>query len=165
MRRLICITGDGKGKTSSLIGMYVRSIGAGFKARFYQFLKSNFKTGENVFFTNINEIILLGYKNRNDFNYDQNDKNAAIDGFNKIKVEAKDFDFIFIDEISYVLNWKWINISDVFKLLDENTNTNFIFSGRNMPKEIIDICDTVSEVCEIKHAFKEKIFCQKGIEF
>ena len=40
MRRIIVLTGNGKGKTTSAIGAAVRALGRGFKVYFYQFLKS-----------------------------------------------------------------------------------------------------------------------------
>lgn len=86
MRRIICITGNGKGKTTSAIGAYIRALGSGLKTNFYQFLKSNNNNGENVFFDKIkNKIILLGYEKRKNFEYDENDIKAAQVGLERIK--------------------------------------------------------------------------------
>ena len=46
----ILITGNGKGKTSSALGMAVRSIGYGHKIGIIQFLKVAQNTGEADFF-------------------------------------------------------------------------------------------------------------------
>ena len=164
MRRIICITGNGKGKTTSALGMYVRALGNGYKAKFYQFLKSNEECGENKFFSKNNQIVLLGH-NRTNFNYDDNDINAAKKGFEKIKIDAKKYDFIFIDELSYPINWGWIKLDEALNLFESNPKIHFVFTGRDMPKELIEIADTVSEVKEIKHAFNNSNSAQKGIEF
>lgn len=40
-----------------------------------------------------------------------------------------------------------------------------ILTGRDPFPELLEIADTVSEVKEIKHAFKQGIKAQKGIEW
>jgi len=42
---------------------------------------------------------------------------------------------------------------------------NVILTGRDAPKEIIEIADTVTDMTPIKHAFDNGIKAQKGIEF
>ncbi|MBC8388222.1 MAG: cob(I)yrinic acid a,c-diamide adenosyltransferase, partial [Actinobacteria bacterium] len=42
---------------------------------------------------------------------------------------------------------------------------SIILTGRNAPKELIDIADTVTEMKEIKHAFSSDIKAKKGIEY
>ena len=43
---IIVLTGDGKGKTTSALGMAVRAIGQGLKVVMLQFLKGSWKYGE-----------------------------------------------------------------------------------------------------------------------
>jgi len=167
-RRVISITGDGKGKTTSLIGSYIRALGQDLNVCFYQFLKSNKDSGEYKLLNKLGfYVCLLGYKNRKNFNYDNNDINACIKGIERIKndISVNKYDMIIIDEISYPINFNWIKSDGVIELIKTNDKTNFILSGRNMPKEIIDFSDTVSEIIDIKHAFKNGISSQKGIEF
>lgn len=165
MRRIICITGNGKGKTTSAIGMYIRALGNGYKAKFYQFLKSNENCGENKFFNNNEKIELLGYIRRSNFNYDENDALAAKNGFIKIVDEAKNYDFVFIDELSYPINWGWVILDEAINLIKSNPKVHFVFTGRDMPNELVELADTVSEIKEIKHAYNKSNHAQKGIEF
>ena len=37
--KIIVFTGDGKGKTTSAVGLTIRALGAGFKVAFLQFFK------------------------------------------------------------------------------------------------------------------------------
>ena len=90
MRRIIVLTGNGKGKTTSAIGSAVRALGRGFKVYFYQFLKSkDAEYGEHLFFKSNTKrnLIRLGLGCRKDFKYTTKDKKAATDGLKKIDVE------------------------------------------------------------------------------
>ncbi|MCP4338461.1 MAG: cob(I)yrinic acid a,c-diamide adenosyltransferase [Desulfobulbaceae bacterium] len=43
---MMVFTGDGKGKTTSAIGMAMRAVGHGMKVFFIQFIKGSWKYGE-----------------------------------------------------------------------------------------------------------------------
>ncbi|MEI6092220.1 MAG: cob(I)yrinic acid a,c-diamide adenosyltransferase [bacterium] len=177
MRRIIVITGDGKGKTTSAIGASVRALGRGFKVLFYQFIKSkDAEYGEHIFFDKNKkmDIVRLGRGCRKDFKYTEQDIQAAVKGLKKIDVEintlikknsSKKEILIVLDEVSYPLIWKWFDSSDVIKLVDKYTDVNFILTGRNMPQEIIDVADTVSSIQENKHAYEKGVKAQVGVEF
>ncbi len=38
-------------------------------------------------------------------------------------------------------------------------------TGRNAPQELVDLADTVTEMREVKHPFREGILALKGIDF
>jgi cob(I)alamin adenosyltransferase len=172
MRRIIVLTGNGKGKTSSAIGASVRALGRDFRVLFYQFIKSpDVDYGEHVFFKNGRKLKMLrfGLGCRKDFNYSDQDKKAAVNGLKKISkelcsVKTKNV-LCVMDEISYPVNWSWFSVKEVVKIIKDNKNVNFILTGRDMPKELIEISDTVSEVKEVKHAYQKGQKAQKGIEF
>ncbi|MCL6087983.1 MAG: cob(I)yrinic acid a,c-diamide adenosyltransferase, partial [Actinobacteria bacterium] len=44
-------------------------------------------------------------------------------------------------------------------------NASIILTGSNAPQELIDIADTVTEMKEIKHAFRKGVIAKKGIEY
>ena len=172
MRRIIVITGNGKGKTTSAIGSAVRAVGRNFKVLFYQFIKSkDVNYGEHLFFSKSKklEMVRFGLGCRQDFNYGPKDKKAAVDGFKKIEQDLSKNKGIptlcVLDEISYPINWKWIKVDVVLKLMSKYNKVNFVLTGRDMPKKLISIADTVSEVKEIKHAYQKGVNAQKGIEF
>lgn len=172
MRRIIVLTGNGKGKTTSAIGASVRALGRGFKVYFYQFLKSkDAEYGEHLFFKKSKDICLvrLGLGCRKDFKYTAKDKKAATDGLKKIDAELsknkKAKTLCVLDEVSYPVNWNWFTVEAVKELIKKHSTVNFILTGRNMPKQLINLACTVSSVDEIKHAYQKGCKAEIGIEF
>jgi cob(I)alamin adenosyltransferase len=172
MRRIIVLTGDGKGKTTSAIGSAVRAVGRGFKVYFYQFLKSkDAEYGEHLFFKKSKDLNLvkLGLGCRKDFKYTAKDKKAATDGLKKIDAELsknkKAKTLCVLDEVSYPMNWNWFAVEEVTKLIKKHSKVNFILTGRDMPKKLISLADTASSVEEIKHAYQNGCKAGNGIEF
>ena len=177
MRRIIVITGDGKGKTTSAIGASVRAMGRGLKVLFYQFIKSkDAEYGEHLFFDENKKmnIVRLGLGCKKDFKYDDKDIEAAVKGLKMIDADISSYIknssnkkevMVVLDEISYPVMWNWFEAKDVVRLMDKYADTHFILTGRTMPQELIEVADTVSTVHENKHAYQNGIQAQKGIEF
>ncbi|MBN1114428.1 MAG: cob(I)yrinic acid a,c-diamide adenosyltransferase [Oligoflexia bacterium] len=167
MRRIIVITGRGKGKTTSALGVAIRAYGQGLKAVIYQFLKpADAEYGEHIFFRNTGiPVIPLGYSAKKDFVYEDEDIQAAINGLDFIKKDLLPYDLIVLDEVSYPVKWGWISESRVIDLIREFPHKNFVLTGREMPAAFIEIADTVSSVEEIKHIYQEGGKAQKGFEF
>ena len=60
----------------------------------------------------------------------------------------------------------WLDLEKVTKaILERPANMNLVVTGRGAPEGLIATCDTVSEVKDIKHAFRNGIKAQRGIEF
>ena len=171
MRRIIVITGHGKGKTTSAIGSAIRALGRGYKVFFYQFIKSkDCDYGEHLFFKNSKKlkIVRFGLGCRKDMKYDKKDIESAISGLKKIDEELfkkTGKTLVVLDEVSYPVIWNWFPATDVIKLMDKYADFDFILTGRDMPQDIIEVADTVSNVQEIKHAYQKGLQAQKGIEF
>lgn len=168
-RRVIVLTGNGKGKTTSAIGCAVRAAGRGMKVGFYQFLKSErSQYGEQLFFKSGKKfkITPLGLGCRSDFNYTAKDIKTAQKGLQKIREEIlkNKYGMVVLDEISYPVNWGWISIADIVDIVSSNPRTNFVLTGRDMPQAFIEIADTVSSVEEIKHIYRTGVEAQQGIE-
>ncbi len=166
---IIIYTGNGKGKTSAALGAVVRTIGSGGKVAYLQFMKGNVESGERKFFASIAavDVYTFGvgwYKNQ-----DEKEKQIlkAKDGLQKalMLLKSKEYDLIVLDEINYVLDYELLQPEDLIALIEHREKTNLILTGRNAKKEIVEIADTVSEIKEIKHAFRAGIPALKGIDF
>ncbi|MFH0868273.1 MAG: cob(I)yrinic acid a,c-diamide adenosyltransferase [Candidatus Woesearchaeota archaeon] len=179
------LTGDGKGKTTSSIGLAVRALGGNLKVYMIQFLKS-VPTGE---FHTIKrhlpgmDIIQFGVdavKERQQklnvfrdkgskfvFNPDDEEKEAAMLGFQHAKkiISSEIYDVVILDEINVVLNKGFIPIKDVIDLIENHGNVELVFTGRDAPEELIERADYVSYIKNIKHPWQKGIKARKGIEY
>jgi cob(I)alamin adenosyltransferase len=73
---------------------------------------------------------------------------------------------IVLDEIGYAMTYGLLKVEKVADLLKRKpAKLHVILTGRDMPKEIIEMADTVTEMKELKHAFRKGVKAIKGIEF
>ncbi len=168
---IIVITGDGKGKTTSALGTALRSAGHGMKSFMIQFIKDQ-ESGEHLsqrLLSPYLEIIRCG---KGFVRKEKGDLQIHIDAARKglslarEKMESGDYDLIILDEIFPALSLGLIPLGEVLSLLKgKPKEIHLILTGRGAPPEIIELADTVSEVKEIKHAFRKGFKAQKGIEF
>ncbi len=164
-------TGDGKGKSSSALGMAFRSAGWGMKVCVIQFIKGQWQTGEQkaaARFDNI-EWYALG----DGFTWDTKNPEQDIATsreiweFSKQKILSQVFDVVVLDEINYCCGYNWITGEEIagFILNHKPRWLHLILTGRNAPAEVIEIADTVTEMTKIKHAYEQGILAEQGIEF
>jgi len=187
---IILNTGNGKGKTTSALGMSLRAIGNGLKVLMIQFLKSSTAYGEIQASLRLNpdfEIIQVGkecvYKEGNKRRYqctdcaflchidpkkpDPGHISAAENGFRLAEQSIKSgkYDMIILDEINYAISYGLIKIEEVIRLIKEKPEAlHLVFTGRNAHPDLIQIADLVTEMKEIKHPFQKGITSTKGIE-
>lgn len=65
-----------------------------------------------------------------------------------------------------VLGNKLLEVSEVVEFLKSKPNgMEIILTGRNVPQEIMDIADLVTEMKDIKHYFNDGVQSRRGIEF
>jgi cob(I)alamin adenosyltransferase len=166
-------TGDGKGKTTAALGQGLRSCGRGLKVCMVQFLKGG-DTGELHSVEKLNPLfeIFRFEKERGFFwtlsEQEKHELKEDIDqGFDFIKkvVMNKECDILIIDELLGVLGNRLLEVSEVVELLKiKPDNMEIIITGRNAPKEIIEVADLVTEMKEIKHYFRIGVSAREGIE-
>ena len=72
---------------------------------------------------------------------------------------------VVLDEITYMINYKYLSEDDVLEALSNRPkDQHVVITGRAASQGLIDTSDTVSEVKDIKHAFRANIRAQKGID-
>lgn len=167
---LLVITGNGKGKSSSGFGMVARALGHGMRVGVVQFIKGAFSTGEETFFRrfpNEVEYHVMG----DGFTWDtqnlQQDITSAQVGWAVCKKLLNDpnIDIVLLDELNIVLKMNYLDAASV--LADIATRSDMqhvIITGRGAPETVIEAADTVSRIEDVKHAFRDGIRAQKGIE-
>ncbi|MDC1341923.1 cob(I)yrinic acid a,c-diamide adenosyltransferase [Oceanospirillaceae bacterium] len=166
----VLLTGNGKGKSSSAFGMLGRSLGYGHKCAVVQFIKGDWECGEELFFS---QLPLVSYHAMGaGFTWETQNQEADKAAAEKAWVLAAslladpDIDFLILDELTYMFNHGWLDLEMVAKAITERpANMNLVVTGRGAPNGLIEVCDTVSEIKDVKHAFRDGIKAQRGIEF
>ena len=76
------------------------------------------------------------------------------------------FDIVILDEINNALKLELVDLRQVTGLIDNKPEgLHLILTGRGAHPEVIKRGHTVTEVKDIKHAFREGIEPQKGIDY
>ena len=167
---LLCITGNGKGKSSSGFGMIARALGHDMKVGIVQFIKGAMSTGEEAFYRRFPEQV--SYHVVGDgFTWDtqnlEQDKASAEAGWDIVKTLLQDdsIHVILLDELNIVLKMKYLDADKVLAdIAARPVMQHVIITGRGAPDSIIEAADTVSRIEDVKHAFRDGIRAQKGIE-
>jgi cob(I)alamin adenosyltransferase len=163
-------TGNGKGKTTAALGLSIRAAGAGKRVFIGQFLKSGQFSEISAlkrYFKSI-KIHQYGKKRFASQRTLKNDKKNVSKGFNEVLkvVFSEKFDIIILDEINFAVGTGLLDPMKLINLIkDKPKHTELVLTGRNAPKEIINIADLVTEMKEIKHYYKKGIKARIGIEY
>ena len=166
---IVLLTGNGKGKSSSAMGMICRALGYDMKVALVRYLKGDQQTGEDLFLENHPNIVSAHMESG--FTWDTQDKEQDKLKATATWLEAKQFlsnpeiAVVVLDEITYMINYKYLDEIDVLETLQNRPkDQHVVITGRAASQGLIDASDTVSEVEDIKHAFRANIRAQKGID-
>ena len=168
--RVILNTGHGKGKTTAALGTAFRALGHNHKVCVIQFLKGQGDYGERLLaekFADLDWFICGRGFVFNRKKLDE-DKRVAEEGFALAteKINSDMYDLVILDEITYLPLYGFLEVQKIVDLIiNRPPRLSVILTGRDAPPELVDIADTVSVVEPLKHAYKEGIKAQKGIEF
>lgn len=166
---LLVLTGNGKGKSSSAFGMIARALGHGMHVGVAQFIKGRSDTGEEAFFRKQPNVIwhVLGEGFTWDTQNLEHDMKTAQRGWAVVQKMLQDpaFDLIVLDELTYPLKFGWLDLSQVLTdLKNRPSMQHVIVTGRGAPEALCNTADTITEMTDIKHAFRAGIQAQKGID-
>jgi cob(I)alamin adenosyltransferase len=171
--RIILLTGNGKGKTSSALGMVLRAVGHGMRVSVFQFIKKSSDTGEARALSTLPgvEHLICGkgfvMPQATSERREQHCRSAA-EGLTRARRRMEDpaVQMVVLDEICSALHLKLVPEKDVLDLLASATPGKIIIlTGRNAPQALIDLADTVSEIQEVKHGMKQGRSAQPGVEY
>lgn len=164
-------TGEGKGKSSSAFGMVFRAAGWGMNVCVIQFIKGQWKTGEQqaaARFDNIEWHAMGDGFTWDTKNPEQDLKTSReIWQFAQQKIKSQQFDLVVLDEINYCCGYQWLSGEEIanFIALERPDWMHLVLTGREAAREVIDIAHTVTSMSPVKHAFDQGIEATQGIEF
>jgi cob(I)alamin adenosyltransferase len=81
-------------------------------------------------------------------------------------VAAGEHRLVILDELTYLCTWGWVDTDAVAATIrDRPQHVNVIVTGRDAPAAIVELADTVTEMREVKHAYKNGIRAKRGIDY
>lgn len=167
---LILLRGNGKGKSSSAFGTMARSIGHGKKCAVIQFIKGRMETGEYKFFKDHPQVDwhVMGHG----FTWETQDKTQDIAAAEKAweiaerLLQDESYDMLVFDEMGYMFKYKYLDTAPVIKALQNRPKMqNVMITGRTIARPIMEIADTISIIEDARHAFRQGVKAQEGIEY
>lgn len=176
---VLVYTGEGKGKTSASLGLLVRSLGAGWRVAYVQFIKL-WDVSEHQFIHDIMPV----YENQLDFYkgglgfYEAGDmSSSASDDDHKQQARATydfalqavtsgEYQLVICDEINNAVHDSLLTVDDLEQLLAKrHPQTSLCLTGRDFPKELLDRVDIATNMTKLKHHFDDKYLANKGIDY
>ena len=166
---IVLLTGNGKGKSSSAMGMICRALGYEMKVALVRFLKGEQQTGEDLFLDSNPNVVSAHMESG--FTWNTQDQELDKKLANETWLEAEKFladpeiNLVVLDEITYMINYNYLDERSILKALSNRPKgQHVVITGRAASEGIIEVSDTVSEVKDVKHAFRANIRAQKGID-
>jgi len=167
----ILLTGDGKGNSSSAFGMVMRALGYGHKVGVVQFIKGEQLSGEEIYLKEQCPQVDF-YQMGTGFTWDTQDRSgdiaAAIRTWAVAKPMLQDpsYNLVVLDELTYMIAYNYLPEDEIIHAINNRpTAQSVVVTGRGGGTALQTVMDTVSEVKEIKHAFKAGIMARKGVDY
>jgi len=164
-------TGNGEGKSITAFGLALRAVGHGYKVIIVQFMKGRKDIGEYKIKDRLTPNYVIRQFGREEFidlrspePVDYVLARRAINFAKKVINEKPRL--LILDEINLAVSIGLVHLDEVLDLLSSiPESTTVVLTGRNAPKELIDVADLVTEMREIKHPWKRGVQARKGIEY
>ncbi|HOK56645.1 MAG TPA: cob(I)yrinic acid a,c-diamide adenosyltransferase [bacterium] len=165
-------TGDGKGKTTAVIGLAIRARGHNLRVCYIYFHKNPEKWGYGEFkiLEKIGvDIFVFAEKHTCFENVDREElRNECLKGLDFIRkiLKEKKYDVVICDEILIPLRDGFLKEEEIIEMMEEKPeNIELVLTGRGATEKIIEKADYVSEIKKIKHPYDKGIKARKGIEY
>ena len=148
----------------------MRGVARGWRVCVVQFIKSGkWKVGEEKIGVQLGVDWLKG---GDGFTWDSPDldesrgRAVAAWALAARALASGDYQLVVLDEITYPLNWGWIDSDEVITAIRARPDhVNVVATGRDAPPALIDVADTVTEMTKVKHAYDRGIGARRGIDF
>ncbi|MBI4317097.1 MAG: cob(I)yrinic acid a,c-diamide adenosyltransferase [Chloroflexi bacterium] len=163
-------TGAGKGKTTAALGLSIRAVGHGLRVFIAQFMKG-VTYGELRTLLGIPNITIRQFGSSHWIipgQIKEEDKQLAFAGFERAceAISSGQYDLAILDEINVALSFGLLPLGPILDLIaTKPLQVELVLTGRNAPREVIDLADLVTEMVPIKHPFQKGVPARRGIEW
>lgn len=171
---VVVFTGRGKGKTTAALGIALRAAGHGMNICIIGFVKGEMYSGEidgiKRLAPNV-ELHLMGKGfcgiRGDSYPFEEHRSNAQTAmKLAKEKIHSSSYDILILDEINNAVKLNLVDLDQVLALIDEKPPLlHIVLTGRDAHPEITKRAHVVTEMKEIKHAYRQGIEPQKGIDY
>ena len=169
--RVVLLTGDGRGKTTSALGLVLRAAGHGLRVCVIQFMKSRRDTGETVALGRFPEVELLtcglGFVPGPSSPAYAEHRTAAAAGLRLARERLADprVGMVVLDEICGAVARGLLSDADVLAALGEaHDEAIVVLTGRDATPALMERADTVSRIECVKHGHRTGWPAQRGVE-
>ena len=72
-----------------------------------------------------------------------------------------------LDETNYCAGYGWITGEEIAEFIRHQKPAwmHLLLTGRDVPPEVVEVANTVTEMRKVKHAFDSGIMAAQGVEF
>jgi len=171
--RVLVLTGDGKGKTTSAMGQVLRLVGHGRKVLVVQFAKGSEDSGERRALERLSDLVTVKALGTGWLDLEAQPRRAEDVAAVRAAweetvrlIDAGDHDAIVLDEIVFVVSAGFLPVEHVLRFLDRRPHdVTVVMTGRGEVPELIDRADTVTVMMKRKHPFDRGWKATAGIEY
>ena len=165
--------GNGKGKTTTGMGLCTRAAGYGMKVLIYQFMKNN-KTNERKVLEKLENVTFVNGLEHEKFSFQMTEEEKAerrdyyLNQFKYVTelAEKENYQVLFLDEIIYTIGAGLFDEKVLVEYLKEKPEElEVILTGQNPGEDVVALADYVSESRKIKHPFDQGVGSRVGIEY
>ena len=166
---VLAFTGNGKGKTTAALGTSLRTLLAGKKVFFGQFMKG--KPTAELSLGDYFPAFTIRQFGQGDFimkNPSAEDVRCAHEGLaiTHAAIGSGEYDQVVLDEIFVALHYGLLKTDDVLALLESKPEpVDIILTGRYASDTILEKADLVTVMEKKKHYFDNGVRAREGIEY
>ena len=168
--RVILLTGDGKGKTTSALGMVLRAAGHGMRVALIHFIKCDRDTGENRALARFPEVEVhfcgCGFVRNPSPAHLERHRAAAQRGLElaRERLQAPEPDMVVLDEICCAVSLGLLDAADVVAAVRIALAGRSCSSRDGRPPRTGRAGDTVSDIACVRHGMDAGWPAQPGVE-
>jgi cob(I)alamin adenosyltransferase len=149
--------------------MLARALGHGMQAGVAQFIKGSNDTGEEAFFRQQPGVQwhVLGEGFTWETQNLERDIETARRGWEVVRgmLQDENLGLVVLDELTYPIKYGWLELDTVLAdLASRPQMQHVVITGRAAPEGLCDAADTVSEIRDLKHAFRAGVRAQPGVD-